>query len=105
MKEIILKTLKDTYLASPLSDIIRILPDAVAHLVLAAKLWTINLSLYLSIIVSAIFLSILTSRVDFLEHILDFTRAYFYDGTFLDLVAWRIHLSIYLICLLLTFND
>lgn len=105
MKELILKILKDIYLASPLVTIVRILPDVITHLVLAAQLWLINLSLYLSIVASAIILSILVGRLDFLEYVLDFTRAYFYDGTFFNLVAWRIHLTIYLICLLLTFND
>lgn len=105
MKEIIIKTFNTIYESSPLKVIINILPEAAYHLVLAAQLWFITLSLYFSVVITAVFLSILAGSEDFINCLVDFTRAYFYDGTFLGFVAWRIHLTIYAFCVLLTFND
>lgn len=105
MKETFIKVLKDIYDASPISFIVRKLPDVASYLILAAQLWCINLSYYFSIILITVFLWILTGTNGLSDCILDFTRAYFYDGTLLDISAWRIHLTMYLFCLLMTFND
>ena len=105
MKETFIRIIRDVYELSNIKTVVGILPEATNHLIIAAQLWFITLSLYFSVIFTTSFLFILTGREDFLNSISDFTIAYFYDGMFLGFIAWRIHLAIYFFCLLLTFND
>lgn len=105
MKEIIINTFKTIYESAPLKIIVDRLPNVAYHLILAAQLWFVTLSLYFSVIITTILLSILAGSVDFINYLVDFTIAYFYNGTFLGFVAWRIHLTIYAFFLLLTLDD
>jgi hypothetical protein len=73
-------------------------------------LWSCNLYLlvlapYLTLITVASLLFILCGRENYLEGIWSFTRAYFYDGQILDFIAWRVHLTWFVICVLININE
>jgi hypothetical protein len=105
MKEAILRTFKGMYDMSPLKVIVDALPEISTHLLIALQMWCIVFSVYLTAVILSIFLFILKGDLDVFNILWDFTKCFFYNGTFLEVIAWRIHLAFYFFCLLLTFTD
>lgn len=71
----------------------------------AFKLYLLVLSPYLTLISVSSLLFILCSGTNYFEGIWSFTRAYFYDGYMLDFVAWRVHLTWFVICFFICLNE
>lgn len=86
----------------PIVDL-EILLDLGTRLIVAAHLWCIVLVPYLTLMFVIFIFSLLFGKLP--HGLWDFTRAYFYDGTWLYFTAWRIHLVIYIFCLIETFRD
>lgn len=100
MKELLLHTLK-TMFPIPLEDVKEFFSGSLTRLILAAHLWCITLGVYLIMIIMMILICFLFGKWDnFLKGILDFTRAYFYDGTFFYFLAWKLHLVFFCGCFL-----
>ena len=78
--------------------------EALYYLILALKLWCINLSIYFAAIVVIIFVAILKFDTGVFSDIGTLTRAYFYDGNFFGFLAYRVHLAFYFLCLIFTFR-
>lgn len=67
------------------------------------KLFSIVLVPYLTFIIVSLFLMLLTGRGE-LYSLLVFTRSYFYDGYFV-FTAWRIHLSLFILCIIFIIRE
>lgn len=70
----------------------------------SCKLYCLVFAPYLAAVIMGLFVSILFGG-DFMYGVWDFTTAYFYDGQVLDLIAWRVHLTWFVICILLSINE
>lgn len=68
----------------------------------SCKLYTLILVPYLAFVLTVIFVSFLFGG--FFD-ILGFTRAYFYDGQVLDFISWRVHLTWFVVCVLICLNE
>ena len=97
----ILLTLKEA-LWIPMVSLAAIV-DIGTRLFVAAHLWCIVLVPYLTMMFVTLILSLLFGVLP--HGLWDFTRAYFYDGTWFYFTAWRIHIVIYIMCLIETFRD
>ena len=71
--------------------------------VIAAMIWSLNLVLYFSMIITATVLIFLLGGGEY--GFWEFTRAYFYDGHMLNFIAWRCHIVLYGCCLVVAFNN
>lgn len=72
----------------------------------SCKLYLLILAPFLTIVLTVALFSILFGG--FMDAVLclpDFTRAYFYDGQFLDFIAWRVHLNWFVVCVLICINE
>ena len=70
------------------------------------KLYLLVLAPYLAMVLTVLLLSILFGgTIDVISNFPDFTRAYFYDGQVLDFIAWRVHLTWFVICVLICLNE
>jgi hypothetical protein len=105
MKEVTLRILNLCWDNSPLKIIYSSLPNILHRLIIAFQLWCLNLSLYFTMLVTVLFFCILTGEGGFITGSLEFTKAYFYNGYFLGFLAWRIHLSYFLFCILTTIRE
>lgn len=72
-------------------------------LIWSLRLYSLVLAPYLAVIVTGLVFMVLTGIGDFYG-LIDFTRAYFYDGYFL-FTAWRIHLVIFIFCIVININE
>lgn len=68
------------------------------------KLYLLALAPYLTVIVLGLAFSVLCGG-NFVEGVLSFTKAYFYDGYILDFIAWRAHLTWFVICFFICLNE
>jgi hypothetical protein len=69
------------------------------------KLYLLVLAPYLTIITVGSLLFILFGGENYIEGIWSFTRAYFYDGHILNFIAWRVHLTWFVFCMLININE
>jgi hypothetical protein len=70
----------------------------------AFKLYLLVLAPYLTVVVLGFIFSILCGG-NFIDGVLSFTRAYFYDGYLLDFIAWRVHLTWLIVCFFICLNE
>jgi hypothetical protein len=70
------------------------------------KLYSLVLAPYLTAVFIGTLLSILFGGfTDFISNIPNFTVKYFYDGHLFNLIAWRVHLFWFVLCLLININE
>ena len=75
-------------------------------LLLSCRLYLLILVPYLAMIFTAILLSILLGGfLNVIDNIPSFTIAYFYNGEVLNFVAWRVHLTWFIVCVLICINE
>lgn len=67
------------------------------------KLFSLILVPYFAVIITGLVFMLLIGE-GILYGVLNFTRAYFYDGVFL-FTAWRVHLVIFIICIFICINE
>lgn len=67
------------------------------------RLYSFVLIPYITIILFGLMFMLLTGT-GYLYGIVDFTRAYFYDGYFI-FITWRIHLVFFISCVLSSINE
>lgn len=70
----------------------------------SCKLYLLVLAPYLASVFTVVLLSLLFGK-NFISGLGDFTRAYFYDGQVLDFVAWRVHLTWFILCFFICLNE
>lgn len=98
MKQI-LKTIFSPWLELPYKELLNILAWS-------CRLYLLVLAPYLASVFSVILFSILFGGFfDVISNIPNFTVKFFYDGQFLDFVAWRVHLTWFVICFLINLNE
>ena len=72
----------------------------------SCKLYLLVLAPYLAMVFTVVLLSILFGGfLNTVSNIPCLTRAYFYDGQVLDFIAWRVHLTWFVICVLICLNE
>lgn len=100
MKEIF-EALKKTYW-TPLVDNKDSLIEGFCYLILAFQVWCLNIVIPFSVLIIGILIFTLTGKWEL--HLWEFLRVYYWDGTFMGFTAWRVHLTLYVICSLFTFK-
>jgi len=70
------------------------------------KLYLLILAPYLAAVFTVVLLSILFGGfTDVISNLPGFTVKYFYDGQILDFVAWRVHLTWFVLCFFICLNE
>lgn len=72
----------------------------------SCRLYLLILAPYLAMVFTVLLLSILLGGfLNVIDNIPSFTVAYFYNGEVLNFVAWRVYLTWFIVCILISINE